>query len=131
MTQDMKQLFSGLGFGENGFAWPKTGTTVPTMGDWIRIQQDVTKAATEFGQSAMAMAKTDMVLGGDVTRRLMQVKTPEEFAAWQRDMFELVNSKYFEQWTKFGEQVRAAFAKTTAPAAAEPATIVTKPKKAA
>ena len=130
MTQDMKKFFAGLGFGENAFEWPKAGAGMPAMGDWVRIQQDLAKAAMEFGQSAMAMAKTDMAVSGDVSRRLMQVKTPEEFAAWQRDMFELVNSKYYEQWTKFGEQVKAAFTKTAA--AVEPVTdIVPKPKKVA
>ena len=130
MTQDMKKFFAGMGFGENAFAWPKAGATMPAMGDWVRIQQDLAKAAMEFGQSAMTMAKTDMAVGGDVMRRLMQVRTPEEFAAWQRDMLELVNAKYFEQWTKFGEQVQVAFTKTATPAEVEPE-IVTKPKKAA
>jgi hypothetical protein len=125
MTQDMKSPFAGLGLGFDPFAFGKTGTAgpgamVPGMGEWVRIQQELMAATVQFSQQAMATAKSDIALVGDVMRKLMSVKTPEEFAAWQRDMSEFVGSKYFEQWTKFGEQVQAIFVKAGEPAPAAP-----------
>lgn len=114
MAQDMKSLFAA--FGSGPFAWPKTGAMVPDMANWVRIQQDMATAAMEFGQRMATMAKTDLALGGDVLRRLMMAKTPEELAAWQSDMLALVSSKYFEQWIKLGEQVQQTFAKAATPA---------------
>lgn len=136
MTQDMKFPFAGLGFDPFAFskpgapfAWPKAGAAVPGMSDWVRVQQELLAATMAFGQGAMATAQSDVALVSDVMRKLMLVKTPEEFAAWQRDMSEFVGSKYFEQWTKFGEQVQGIFAKAAAPLTE--AEIVTVPKKAA
>lgn len=114
MTKDMKSLFAA--FGSGPFARPKTGAMVPDMANWVRIQQDMATAAMEFGQRMATMAKTDLALGGDVLRRLMMAKTPEELAAWQQDMLALVSSKYFEQWIKLGEQVQQTLAKAATPA---------------
>jgi hypothetical protein len=105
----MKSMFQALGSADNPFGWPKTGMAVPDMSNWVRIQQDMAKAGMEFGQRMAAMAKSDLELSGNVLRRLMQAKTPEELVAWQRDMLELVSSKYFEQWMTLGEQVRGFF----------------------
>jgi hypothetical protein len=134
----MKSMFAKMGFGDKAFAWPTAGAAMPDMSHWLSIQQEMLAAATKFSQDVVATAKSDAELGGEVMRRLMTSKTPEEFAASQRDMFELVGSKYFEQWMKFGEQIQAVFAKAVTPAAAAAAptaapepTGSTKPKKAA
>jgi hypothetical protein len=133
MAQDIKSMFAKMGFGDNVFAWPKAGGAMPMpdMGNWVRTQQEIFAAFTKFSQDAVTRAKSDAELGGEVMRRLMAAKTPEEFAATQRDMFELVSSKFFDQWTKFGEQMQTAFAKTTVPAVAAEVETVTKAKKAA
>ena len=133
MTQDMKSTFAGLGFGNNPFAWPKGGAAIPGIGDWLRIQQDMATAAMEFGQRAIETVQADAKLGSEAVQRLMLAKTPEDFSAWQRDVFELMSSRYIEQWTKFGEQMQGAFAKTLASAKTpmpEPEAAI-KPKKAA
>jgi len=137
MAQDMNSMLAKMGFGNSAFAWPKAGAAMPGMTDWLRIQQEMLAAATKFSQEIVATAKSDAELGGDVMRRLMTAKTPEEFAATQRDMFELVGSKYFEQWMKFGEQIQGVFAKTVATATEPTPTVTpepagtTKSKKAA
>jgi len=113
MTENVKSMFPGLGTGFAQFAWPKAAMgmpAMPAMGEWVRIQQESMAMLAKFGQEATSMLASDMALGADVARRLMLAKTPEEFAATQRDMFELMGSKYYEQWMKLGEEMKGLFA---------------------
>jgi hypothetical protein len=116
MAQNVKSMFPGPGTGFAQFAWPKAGMgmpampALPAMGEWMRIQQESMAMLAKFSQEAASMLASDMAMGADVARRLMSAKTPEEFVATQRDMTELMGSKYYEQWMKLGEEMKGLFA---------------------
>ena len=115
MAQGMKSMFTGPMASFAPFAWPQAGTAMSSMGEWFKIQQELVAMTAKFGQEATQLLSSDVELASDVMRRLMVAKTPEELAATQRDMFELVSSKYFEQWLKLGEEMKALFAKAGVP----------------
>ncbi len=117
MTQEMKSSVQGQGMGFDPFSFAKPGAALPGMSGLLSMQQTMAARAMEVFQQAMATMQSDVALASEVMRKLVLVKTPEEFAAWQRDMFELVGSKVFDQWTKFGEQLQGSLAKVAAPAA--------------
>jgi len=130
MAQGMKAMFTGPMAGFTPFAWPQAGMSV---GEWFKIQQELVAMTAKFGQEATQLVSKDVELATDVMRRLMLAKTPEELAATQRDMFELVSSKYFEQWLKLGGEMKALLGKAGVPTLETPAeeSVFSQKKKAA
>ena len=94
------------------FVWPQAGRAISAMDEMLHIQTEMIGLATRFGQEAATMMSSDFELATAALRRLVAAKSPEEFAATQRDMVELISAKYFEQWLKLGEEMKELLVKS-------------------
>ena len=139
MNHDTRTKHATADESRMSFLWPQAGAPLPAVSDWIRMQQELVDTVQQFSQEAMTMVRNDMEVSSDAMRRLMLAKTAEEISACQRDMVDLISSKYFEQWLKLGNEMQSLFskaatkAKHNAEAAAEPSTVEvhTRSRKAA
>ena len=121
MAQGFKTAFPTFEFGKLPAAWTQATAPTAIMTEWLAMQQKLFALTAKFGQEAAAMMDADFKLASEVMRRLVMTTTPDEFAATQRDMFELMSSKYFEQWLKLGDEFKTLFTETGTKALAKSA----------
>jgi len=113
------------------FGWPKYDFKTPPMGNWLKLQQEFVSAMAQLGQETMASAGGEIEAASGVMQRLMQAKTPEEMVACERDLFELMTGKYFEQMMRVAERLQKLFAQVATQAATVAEVTEVEVKKAA
>lgn len=113
MIERTKSKATGTGTGLFPLAWPQGEFPMQAATDWVGGQQKMFAAVSKLMQETIAIAHKEVEAGSSILVRMMTAKTPEEFVACQRDLFELMSANYFEQMIKLGEQVRGQLVKET------------------
>ncbi len=97
--------------------WPMAEFPIQTMDEWASTQFKLLADATQVGQELMSIASSGMHVGIGVMQRMMAARTPNELVACERDLLELVTSKYFEQVMRIAERMQSTFTPAAAKAA--------------
>jgi len=130
MTQEAMPKWMSMSGSFMPFTWPQVGTPAPAIEKSLRGQQEFMAAALRFAQESIAAYNREFETAGGIFQRMMSAKSPEDFFAGQRDLFELMGSTYFEQAMKLAERMQGVFVEA-AEAAAKPAAEAAEAKKAA